>query len=68
MFMFMFLYKVCINVILVNMATIICVYVCAVVEGINTGKYGNCGKEPFCLCNFFIVKGMHTYKTGGFGS
>ena len=41
------------------MATTICVYVCAVVEGINTGKYGNCGKEPFCLCNFYCKGYVH---------
>ena len=50
MFMFVFLYRVCTHVRLRILATISCVYVCVVVEGMYICKTENFVNEPLCLC------------------
>ena len=50
---------ICAHVRLGILSASICVYVCAVVEGMYTYKTGNVGNGPLCLCMCFCRGYVH---------
>ena len=58
-FVFLLIYRVCTNVRLVILATSVCIYVFAVVEGMYTYKTGHFVNECLCVMYVFFIVYVH---------